>query len=252
MSSEVWVRVFGGRILALLSQEVSPPRVAARRMRTRVFREETSVAYRKHLIPFLVALCALPASGRAATLLNENFNELTPVLSATSAGAFSAIDGTNVDIVGGSLFGYLCAGPESGNCIDMDGTGGNPQGILRSNSSFTLTPGVNYYLSFDLIGSQRGNTAATSVTFGPYSHTFTLASGDDTSGVVSNMLITVSKPTTSYLTFTSDTPGQIGDLLDNVVLTSSGPTTGVPEPATFGLMALGLTGLGFAARRRRG
>jgi hypothetical protein len=209
------------------------------------------VAHPKHLLPFLVALCALPASGYAATLLDENFDELTPALGVTSAGAFSAISGTNVDIVGGSLFGSLCTGPESGNCIDMDGTGGNPQGILRSNSSFTLMPGVNYYLSFDLIGSQRGPMASTSVTFGPYSQTFALASSDDTSGVVSNMLITVSAPTTTYLTFTSNTPGDIGDVLDNVVLTSSSPTTGVPEPATFGLMALGLTGLGFAARRRR-
>ena len=95
--------------------------------------------------------CALPAV-QAATILSENFNELTASLSVTSAGAFQAIGGTNVDIVG-----PLRASPEAGNCVDMDGTGGNPQGILQTVSAFTLTPGTNYFLSFDLIGSQRGH-----------------------------------------------------------------------------------------------
>jgi len=205
------------------------------------------VAYPKHLLAALVALCALPASGQAATLLNENFNELTPMLSATSVGAFSAIDGTNVDIVGGALFGSLCVAPASGNCIDMDGTGGNPQGILRSNSAFTLQPGVNYYLSFDLLGSQRGITASTTVTFGPYDNKFTLTSP---SGTVVDALVTVGKTTTTYLTFASNTPGDVGNLLDNVLITSS-PATGVPEPATLSLMALGLAGAGFARARRK-
>ena len=205
------------------------------------------MSYPKHLLAVLAALCALPASGYAATLLNENFNELTPTLSATSVGAFSAIDGTNVDIVGGGLFGYLCVAPASGNCIDMDGTGGISQGILRSNSAFTLQPGVNYYLSFDLLGSQRGITASTTVNFGPYDNTFTLTSP---SGVVTDALVTVSKTTSAYLTFTSNTPGDVGNLLDNVLITST-PAT-VPEPATLGLMALGFAGVGLARRKRRG
>jgi hypothetical protein len=209
--------------------------------------EETPVSYPKHLLPALAALCALPATGQAATLLNENFNELTPLLSATSVGAFSAIDGTNVDIVGGALFGSLCVTPASGNCIDMDGSGGMSQGILRSNSAFTLQPGVNYYLSFDLLGSQRGITASTTVTFGPYDTKFTLTS---LGGTVVDALVTVSKPTSAYLTFTSNTPGDVGNLLDNVSITSS--PRGVPEPATLGLMALGFAGVGLARRKRRG
>jgi PEP-CTERM motif len=205
---------------------------------------------RKLWISGALALAALPAASLAGTtLLNENFNELTPMLTATSVGEFSAIGGTNVDIVGGALFGSLCVAPESGNCIDLDGSNGNPQGILRSNSAFSLVPGVNYYLSFDLIGSQRGLTTSATVTFGSYDKVFTLVSGDVTSGVVSDQLITVSAPTTAYLTFASNTPGNVGTLLDNVVL-SSAPSTSVPEPATLGLLGLGFAGLGFRRRRR--
>lgn len=183
-------------------------------------------------------LVLAPLSGWAGTiLLSENFNELTPQLGVTSAGAFQTINGTNVDIVGGSLFGYLCVSPESGSCIDLDGTGGNPQGVLQSTSAITLLPGQTYDLSFDLIGSQRGNTTSTTVSFGSYDQTFVLASGDDTSGIVTNAAITVSSPTTAFLTFTSNTPGQQGALLDDVTITG-GAT--VPEPGTWTLLLLGI------------
>ena len=204
------------------------------------------------VITNIVALCTLPAASWAGTtLLNENFNELTPALTQTSVGAFSAIDGTNVDVVGGALFGSLCVAPEIGNCVDLDGSGGKSQGILQSNAVFTLQPGVNYYLSFDLTGSQRGLTTSTTVNFGPYSETFVLASGNDTGGVVSDALLAVAAPTTAQLTFTSNTPGDVGALLDNVLVTSSSTaSTSVPEPATLGLLALGFAGVGFARRKR--
>ena len=197
----------------------------------------------------LSALCIFPASAYSATtLLSENFNELTPALTVTSVGAFSAIGGTNVDIVGGALFGSLCVSPASGNCVDMDGSNGNSQGILQSNSSFSLSPGTNYFLSFDLLGSSRGNTASTTVTFGPYSQTFVLASDDVTSGVVSNLLITVPTSTVTNLTFTSNTPGNVGNILDNVLITSSA-SSATPEPSSFVLLGLGL--LSFFALTRR-
>ncbi len=128
-------------------------------------------------------LCGLTASAYGSVVLSENFDGLTPGLSATSVGDFHTINGTNVDILGPGLFGNLCVSPESGNCIDMDGSGGNPQGQLQSNTQFG--PGT-YLLSFDLIGSSRGNTASVTASLGNYSQVFTLASNDYSSGIVIN------------------------------------------------------------------
>jgi PEP-CTERM motif len=192
-------------------------------------------------------VCVVSLSCQAGVILSENFDELTPQLSATSVGAFHTIGGTNVDIVGGSLFGFLCVAPTSGNCVDLGGSGGNSSGILQTVNSFTLQPGTKYFLSFDLIGSQRGPTTSTTVDFGPYSQTFVLASNDVTSGVVMNALVTVSSVTTTFLTFTDNSPTDgIGSLLDNVSITA----TAAPEPGTVGLLGIGLLGLGGMLRRR--
>jgi PEP-CTERM motif len=193
-----------------------------------------------------IALYGLTSPLHASTILNENFDELTPQLSATSVGAFSAINGTNVDIVGGGLFGYLCVAPESGNCIDMDGSGGNPKGQLQSNQLFAAG---TYNLSFDLIGDQRGTSASTTVTFGNYDQGFTLASNDTSSGIVINELVTLTSP--GYLDFTSDDPAgdDAGTLLDNVVV-STANTTVTPEPSALLLFGTGLASFAGVLRKR--
>ena len=122
------------------------------------FRYTACLFHMRNLCVGIAFVFGLSASLHAAVILSENFDELTANLGVTSVGAFSTINGTNVDIVGpGDGFGSLCAAPASGNCVDLDGTGGNPQGQLQSNMTFA--PG-SYLLSFDLIGSQRGTTAS--------------------------------------------------------------------------------------------
>jgi hypothetical protein len=198
----------------------------------------------------ICALSALPLA-TASTVFSENFDELTPGPNQTSAGSFSVTMG-NIDIVGGdngSFFPALCVSPASGNCLDMDG---NTPGALES-GPLALVAGTTYTLSFDLLGSQRGNSAATEVTLGTsgcsgagclYDMVFTLPATDDTDGVVS-VAITPTSNITAFLTFTSDTPGQSGDILDNVSISS------VPEPATFGLLAFALAGFCVVGYRKR-
>ncbi|HEY1468102.1 MAG TPA: PEP-CTERM sorting domain-containing protein [Candidatus Acidoferrum sp.] len=134
--------------------------------------------------------------------------------------------------------------PESGNCLDMDGSTGAAGQI--TSAMMSLAPGT-YTLSFDLIGSQRGLTTSTTVTLGSlFNQTFILGSSDVASGIV-NDTITVASPTTAALIFTSNTPGNIGALLDNVNFAAASVAT--PEPATLSLLGIGLVGL--MARRRR-
>jgi len=194
----------------------------------------------------VLTLITLPA--HASTIFSENFETATVNLDVTQAGQFNTILGTNVDVVGGSNFGYLCVGPESGNCVDLGGTGGDAFGDLVT--TITLAPGT-YDLSFDLIGSQRGDTTSTTVSFGDYSQTFILASSDTTSGIVLNQLVNVTGGPTTLQFLNNAYPGDdgnIGALLDNVSVTTT--ASPVPEPGTLAMMTTGLIGLAGAARRR--
>jgi hypothetical protein len=180
-----------------------------------------------------------------ADIINENFSGLTPTLNATNVGAFTVIGGS-VDVVGAGLFGNLIVAPESGNVLDLDGST-EAAGTITS-ANFTLTPGT-YQLSFDLIGSQRGVMTSTTVTLGSlYDNTFALASDDVTNGIVSQ-IFTVDSTTVESLIFASNTPGDIGALLDNVDLKSTS-TSAVSEPDALSLIVLGLACLMIARRYR--
>jgi PEP-CTERM motif len=191
-----------------------------------------------------VALLLIAPTACKADGISENFNAVTPALNATNIGSFFTVTGGAVDIVGGALFGNLCVAPESGNCLDMDGSNGTAGQI--SSATMSLAPGT-YTLSFDLIGSQRGVTTSTTVTLGSlFTQTFSLGSSDVTSGIVNDTIV-VGSATDAALVFTSNTPGNIGALLDNVNFASASVAT--PEPATLSLLGIGLVGL--IARRRR-
>jgi hypothetical protein len=197
-----------------------------------------------------ILLLSVSATMSASTILMENFNELTPGTTLTSAGVFTAINGTNIDVVAnGGIFGSLCAGPESGNCVDMGGSGGNALGNIELATPLNLTAGV-YDLSFDLVGSGRGQNSSTTVDFGSYTQTFLLTSGDITDGIV-NVAVSIAGGPTQLEFINNGVAGgnpNVGALLDNVSITTG--ASPVPEPGTLGLMLTGLLGAAGAVRRR--
>jgi hypothetical protein len=205
----------------------------------------------KHLVPCVLTLCALPALSQAQVLLSENFNSLTPQDDVTSAGLFHTLFKTTVDIVGGAS----CYGPASGVCINL-----GKSSSLVSNDAFKLVPGTTYTLSFDLLGAASGSAkTATAVSLGPYLEAFNLGPRNDTDGVVSTSF-TVKTEMDARLLFTSFITDIFGNstsgaILDNVSLTArtlkTGKGTGVPEPATLGLLALGLAAAAAGRRRRQ-
>ena len=198
-----------------------------------------------------LAVCFTGTSLFASTIFSENFESATPGLSQTSAGQFTAINGTNIDVVAASNgWGSLVVAPESGNVVDLGGSGGNSYGDLQS-SVITLKPG-SYDFSFDLVGSQRGITTTTDVFVAPvvpgtdlYSNFFTLGTSDKT---VTNALLTVGTTEQVTINFVLTETGNpnIGSLLDNVEFTCT------PEPSSLLLLGSGLVALAGFARRKFG
>ena len=83
--------------------------------------------------------CGIAAYLRVPTTeLSENFDAVKPELTLADAGAFHTLNGTNVDVLGSGLQANLCAAPETGNCLDMGGTGGNPQAVLQTVNAICL------------------------------------------------------------------------------------------------------------------
>jgi hypothetical protein len=211
----------------------------------------------------VVSLSSAPLFA-GTVVFQENFNELTAQLDVTSAGQFTAINGTNVDIVGPSNgWGFLVVAPESGNAIDLGGTGGNPFGQLQS-SAITLGPG-SYTLTYDLNGSQRSGygTTSTSVSLGTasdstqlYSQQFNELAYNDDPGLVSANFSVVGTETV-YLNFdlTASGYGNVGSLLDNVAITQNSSfnnQAATPEPSSLMLLGTGLSALAGLARRKLG
>jgi hypothetical protein len=150
----------------------------------------------------------------------------------TNAGNFKVTSGV-VDILNNGL----CSPPGPTNhCLDMNGSEG--PATLVSSTNMGLQPGEYALLSFQLTGSQSVATT-TEVSFGDYNETFQLSpNGEET---VFRQRADITAPN-QLLTFKSLTPGDAGAILDDVLV--------VPEPATLGLMVLGLLGGGLARRKR--
>lgn len=192
------------------------------------------------------AMLTLSGVSHGAVLLSDNFNGENGGSAALNYAGFAnwnVTDGT-VDLIGNGAFDFY---PGNGLYVDLDGSTGNA-GILTSKTTFSLSPGVNYTLSFRLGGSTRGDSNGVTVSVGSaFSEIFTLASSAPLS--LYTRQFTVSSATAAALSISNAGGDNLGLILDDVLFESSAPTS-VPEPGTLGLLGLALSGVGFARRRR--
>ncbi len=157
---------------------------------------------------------------------------------------FTISNGT-VDIIGPGLFDYL---PGNGNYVDLDGSS-SAAGRMTS-IALSLIAGFEYTFSFEIAGSQRGDTNTTLAgidadndgTLDLVADTITLASNAPLS-LKSYTFIPLVNYADARIVFDHEGGDNLGLFLDDVNLTF------VPEPSAaaglFGLVAC------LIARRRR-
>lgn len=211
----------------------------------------------------LLLLIIFASPAYSLVMFEDNFdaeNGGAESLNYNSFSYWSVRDGTTVDLINSSSwFNQPLDLTGHGSFVDMDGST-NSTGRISTLDKFFFETGVDYELSFDLAGNNRSagtdrlRSITTAIGVNNTSHaaqTFTLNSDDDfTSYVLSFTGIGAE----GRLVFRSDglnnTPNDndnIGILLDNVKLVK----VEVPEPATLGLLMLGIACLLMARKEKR-
>jgi hypothetical protein len=171
----------------------------------------------------------------AGPIFSDNFNGESQGLNYTGFAQWTVTAGS-VDLIGTGFYDLF---PGNGNYVDLDGTtsGLNPAGQITTDMVFAAG---TYTLSFDLGGSQRGDTNTVEVVLGNFVQDITLPSNAPLS------LYTYTFTTTGgQLSFTNlGASDNLGLILDNVEVD-------VPEPASLGLLGAALVATGFGLRRKR-
>lgn len=191
---------------------------------------------RTMLVRSVAATCLAGAALSAHADFSDNFDADTLGLNVTTfVGGWTVTSGS-VDVVGDGYYDYL---PGNGRYIDLDGTTRHGGTFVNS---LALTGGVTYTASFQLAGSQRGDTNLVTVGFGGSSAVYTMLSPDPLTTYTLAFTPAVSG---SYaLSFANAGGDDFGAFLDNVRVAAA-----VPEPQTWALFGAG--GLLLAARRLR-
>ena len=188
-----------------------------------------------------LSLFALPLSSQAITVFSDNFDTDALGLNKTTFnGGWTVTSGT-VDLIGqGGVFDFL---PGNGRYVDLDGST-SFSGSFDNQVPFSAL--TTYTLSFDLAGSQRGDTNVVDVIFGTASQSYTMASSDP---FTTYMLSFATSGAANYQIFFKNNGGDnIGALLDNVKVSTG--VSEVPVPAALPLMASALGIFGLSRRRK--
>ncbi|HWY63127.1 MAG TPA: PEPxxWA-CTERM sorting domain-containing protein [Rhizomicrobium sp.] len=198
----------------------------------------------------MIALTTLGVgAANAAVVLSDNFDASVAVLNWAGDATFVSIPGPgnvigmpSVDLVGpADGFGILAF---SGNSVDLDGTTGtgfSPVGEIQSLASLVLG---NYSVSFELAGNLRGAfNQTTAVSIGSQTINITPSSNAQPYTLYTLNFVAASGHVDFKELGVSD---QMGNLLDNVTVTSA-----VPEPAAWAMMIIGFGAVGFMMRGSR-
>ncbi len=191
------------------------------------------------------------AQAHAGVVLSEDFSGVAPLLgySGAIAGSVFTVTSANVDVIGGGLFN--CVNNAGGKCLDL--VGENNAGAIQS-TPLNLLAGATYTVSFGAVaqGYNIGDPASTTfaVELGDLSQSLTIQAG--VVNLESLTFVQAAAQANAALTFTNLIAADPvhGAVLDHIVVTET-PAAGVPEPAAWAMMIVGLFGAGAALRRRR-
>jgi hypothetical protein len=190
-------------------------------------------------------------SAFATIVLQDNFNSDPQMLNWTGDSTFTVVPNPpvggqpSVDLIGTGFYDFY---PGNGNYVDLDGSTGYGNvpvaGDVVSKAGFTAG---TYTLTFDLGGNARGAADQTTlVTLGGV----LVASLDLTSSSPLTLYTYTFAATGGKLEFADNGPSdQQGNILDNVVLTTSNGAVVTPLPPAWTMLIAGFVGLGFFAYR---
>lgn len=104
------------------------------------------------LLPALLLAMAGTSSASPTVLFSDSFDGYaSPVLNWNGGGVWNVTDG-KVDLIGKNGITFYDLLPGNGMYVDLDGDG--DPGVLATNATFTLLPGVTYTLQFEIAGNQ--------------------------------------------------------------------------------------------------